>query len=126
MTDAKDTSILGVREAPEGYESIDWQHLTVEDLEGATVYDRHDREVATISDVVVSDEGTAQTVVMDVGGFFGIGSRTVGIAVDRLGVQKSARDGEVRVYLSMTDEEVRNLPAYGGPKYPPVNTGYPR
>jgi len=126
MNDANDTSRLGVREAPEGYESIDWQHLSVEDLVGATVYDRHDREVARISDVVVSEEGAAQSVVMDVGGFFGIGSRTVGIAVERLGVQKSAQDGEVRVYLSMTDDEVRNLPAHVGPKYPPVNAGYPR
>lgn len=100
--------------------------MSVEDLLGATVCDRHDRELAAISDVVVSEEGTAQTVVMDVGGFFGIGSRTLGIAVDRLGVQKSARDGEVRVYLSMTDDEVRYLPAYGEPKYRPVIAGYPR
>ena len=126
MNDTNDMNSLGVREPPEGYESIDWQNLTIDDLEGATVYDRHDREVATISDVVLSDEGTAQTVVMDVGGFFGIGSHRVGIAVERLGVQKGTRDGEVRVYLSMTDEEVRNLPAYVGPKYPPVIAGYPR
>ena len=70
------TSPLGVREVPEGEESIDWQHLRVDDLLGATVHDRHDHEV--------------------------------------------------RLYVSMTDEEVRNLPTYGGPKYPPVNAGYPR
>ncbi len=126
MNETNDMNRLGVREPPEGYQSIDWEHLTVEDLAGATVYDRHDREVATVSDVVVSDEGAAQTVVMDVGGFFGIGSHTVAIAVDRLGVQKGGEAGDVRVYLSMTDEEVRSLPAYAGPGYPPVNAGYPR
>jgi hypothetical protein len=124
MSDDIDTSRLGIGEPAEGYRSIDWESVTIEDLEGAPVYDRHDERIATVEDVVVGDDGRAEAAVMNVGTFLGLGGHTVAVDVRRLGVRKGA--GDVRVYLSVTEDELRSLPPYAGRGIPPATTGFPR
>lgn len=126
MKDSNDVNGPGRREAPEGYGSVDWDTLTTEDLQGASVYDRHDREVARVRDVVLADDGRPEALVMDVGGFVGIGSHVVSIRMDRFGVRQGAEEGEVRVYLAMTGDDLRNLPEYPAPTFPPAGAGYKR
>ena len=54
----------------------------------------------------------------------GIGSHVVSIGMDRLGVRQAAEKGDVRIYLSMTDDDLRNLPEYPGPTFAPAGAGY--
>lgn len=126
MTTTNDTNGIGERVPAEGYRSVDWARVTPSDLDGATVFDRHDRAVAKVVDLVSSREGHVQAVVLDVAGAFGIGERTVALSADRIGVQQSDDGSDLRVYLSMTDEEVRELLERVGPSFPPVIAGYPR
>jgi hypothetical protein len=103
----------GYRTTPaEGYTQVEPTAVSVDDLKGANVYDANHENVASIDEVLVSPEGNIERVLLDVGGWLGIGARTVAIDMDKLEVHRG-RDGDVRVYVNMTEEELKQLPEYG-------------
>ena len=111
---AADEGRLGVPAEPaDGFRRVEWGTLTVDDLQGATVYDRFNERVSGISDIVLSEGGTeVVAVLIDVGGFLGIGARTVAVYMEQLEIQYDPQVDDVRVYLAMTESELENLPEY--------------
>jgi hypothetical protein len=104
---------LGVREPAEGFERVDLSTITVDELTSAVVYDRFDERVSGISDVLLSGDGsTVEAVLIDVGGFLGIGARTVAVSIDQIEIFYDAQANDIRVYLAMTEQELENLPEY--------------
>lgn len=59
----------------------------------------------------VSVDGTVSHVVLDVGGFLGIGAHTVAVPMDALQVFRDANE-DVRVYLPWTQAQLEALPEY--------------
>lgn len=96
---------------PEGYTAIAPEALTAEALTGADVRDASDASIAEVADLVLSPEGAVTDVVLDVGGFLGIGAKTVALPMDRLTVAQT-EGGAVRVWVDMTKEELEALPEY--------------
>jgi hypothetical protein len=96
---------------PEGYSAIAPDALTAEMLTGANVHDMNDATIAEVSDLVLTPEGQATDVVVDVGGFLGIGAKQVAIPMDRVTVAQNA-DGAVQVYVDMTKDELKALPEF--------------
>jgi hypothetical protein len=105
---------IGAPEMPrEGFETVAPTELTADALTGATVYDRFGDRVSGISELVLSEDGTGiQAVLIDVGGFLGLFTRTVRVDIDQLEIQSDPQNDDVRVYLTMTQEELENLPEY--------------
>ena len=97
---------------------------TAETLCGAIVHDRQGQEIGTVNDVVVADDGQVESVVMEVGGYLGIGSHAVAVAAHRLAVLDE--DDGTRVILGMTQDELRELPEHRAPVTPPVVPPHPR
>ena len=114
---------LGEAPTAPGDEVLDIGGLVPEDLEGATVYGRHDGVVGQVEAVVAIDEDTVETLVVEVGGFLGIGKRSVGFGVHQLSLRRGT-DGSVRIYLKMTDDVLRTLPEHEVPIIPPSVGGY--
>lgn len=97
----------------EGFEPIDVGTLTVDELTSASVYDRLNEPVSDIHDVQLSSEGSdVVAVLIDVGGFLGIGARTVAVDIDQIEIQVDPERDDLRVYLNMTREELEALPEY--------------
>jgi hypothetical protein len=96
---------------PEGYTALGADALTAETLTGADVRDASDSSIAEVADLVLSPEGQVTDVVLDVGGFLGIGAKSVAIPMDRLTVAQT-EGGAVRVWVNMTKEELEALPEY--------------
>jgi len=104
---------LGVAAPQAGFAPVEHGVLTVNDLTSAVVYDRFDERVSDISDVLLSSDGSQVVgVLIDIGGFFGLGARSVAVDIDDLEVLYSAERNETRVYLALTEEELENLPDY--------------
>lgn len=114
---------LGIPPAATGDEVLDIGGLAPQDLEGATVYDRHEGVVGQVEEVVATDENTVETLVVEVGGFLGVGKRSVGVGGHQVNLRRG-RDGAVRIYLDMTDEALRALPQHETPLIPPSVAGY--
>lgn len=101
----------GTMTLPEGYTPIERETLTAELLTGADVRDPNDASIAEVSDLVLTAEGQVTDVVLDVGGFLGIGARSVAIPMDRLTVAQT-EGGAVRIWINMTKEELEALPEH--------------
>ena len=75
-------------------------------------------DVGNIDDLILTDEGKVGAALIDVGGFFGIGARTVAINRDALEVVRVEGDNGVfddddfYVVLRATRDELENAPEY--------------
>ena len=97
---------------PEGFAVMEEQDRTAARLTGADAYTTEGEEIATVSDLVLEEDGAASHVVMDVGGFLGMGSHTVAIAIEQLDILWNDADDEVRVQVPLTEDQLRDMPAY--------------
>lgn len=105
-----DTTTTGMA-LPEGYTAMDRAGLTAELLTGADVRDASDASIAEVQDLVLTADGQVTDVVLDVGGFLGIGAKRVAIPMDQLTVAQ-AEGGAVRLWVNMTKEQLEALPEY--------------
>lgn len=101
-------------EVPEGYQVLPAQDRTADRLTGADVYGREGEQIATVDDLVIGATGEITHAVMDVGGFLGIGTHTIALEIDDLDILWNDADGNVRVQVTMTQEEMESLPEYQG------------
>jgi len=87
------------------------QDMTAENLIGSQVYGGQDEDLGEVSDVIFDKDGAIQAVVVDVGGFLGIGEKPVAVQFDALQVQKDA-NGAFRLKVNANQEALQNAPAY--------------
>lgn len=83
--------------------------LNSENLEGATIYDRDENTVGTISHL--HGDGPAAQVVVDVGGFLGIGAKPVALPLPQLDVMRD-QAGTVHAVTALTRDAVESLPEH--------------
>ena len=55
--------------------------------------------------------GSIEAVVVDVGGFLGVGEKPVALQFDALNIQKDV-DGDMRLMVNATQEQLTNAPSY--------------
>lgn len=96
----------------DGYETAAQQDMTTEMLTGARVYDATDEWIGEVSELIIDDQGKITDAVVDVGGFLGIGEKPVKLAISELDILRETGGGELRVYVSMTREELEAQPSY--------------
>lgn len=112
-----DTAATPMMTPPEGYASVEASSLTGEVLNGATVYGRDEDEATEDDNIgsissVVPEEGAPQQVIVDVGGFLGIGAKSVALTVSELSFFQEVDGETVRAYTTMTEDELKALPEY--------------
>jgi hypothetical protein len=86
--------------------------LASKDLIGQTVYAPDDARIGSISDLIVSKDGkNLQGFVIGIGGFLGIGERSVALQMDKLKIAPAA-DGSVKLTMDAKKDELANAPAF--------------
>lgn len=98
--------------AREGYVTATEDELVVGDLNGAPAYDANDKRIGEVSDLLMADDGKIQAAIVDVGGFLGIGKKPVQLELSKLDILRTEDGSDIRVYISMTEEELESLPEY--------------
>lgn len=96
----------------EGYVPAEPADLTAEMLTGAPVYDAEDKDVGEVSQINLSDDGKVSAVVVDVGGFLGMGEKPVELQLGDINILRAEDGGDIRVYVSKTKEELEAMPTY--------------
>jgi hypothetical protein len=81
--------------------------LGKDEIVGKTVVSQQGEEIGTIDEVVVDANSQQQLAVIDVGGFLGIGEKSVAIAFDQLELSDDAR-----VTSDLTRETLQSQPEY--------------
>ncbi len=100
-----DTADLGASAGTAG-------EFTAEELTGATAFDANEEMVGEVSDIVVDGEGSVDAVIVDVGGFLGLGAKPVELGLDDLTIED--QDGTIRIYTMLTKQQMEELPEYQG------------
>jgi hypothetical protein len=99
----------------EGYSSVQANELTADKLEGAHVYGPKDEDVGEINRIILSEDGKKiDRVVLDVGGFLGIGEHQIAVTMDELNIVRNADGSDFRVYIDANQANLKALPEFKG------------
>jgi ribosomal 30S subunit maturation factor RimM len=88
---------------------LDTSELTPSALEGATIYDNDDHKIGTVSHLHGS--GAALQIVVDVGGFLGLGSKPVALPMQQLDFMRDEA-GDVHAVTNWTKDQLQDMPAH--------------
>ena len=83
--------------------------LTADILDGATIYGTDDHKVGHVSHLHGS--GSTTQVVIDVGGFLGIGAKPVAVPISDLEFMRD-EDGKVHAVTTWTKESLKDMPEH--------------
>jgi len=92
------------------------EELTAENIIGSTVYGNNEENVGEVGDLVMSQDGQIDAVIIDVGGFLGIGEKEVAIGMDNLEFMTD-ENGNRYLYTPFTQEQLEAQPAYDEATY---------
>lgn len=99
-------------------DTVQAQQLRAESLIGSDVYGVNDETIGSVGDVILSLEGEVDAIVVDVGGFLGIGTREVAIGMDNLEIRADRNDATSwHVFSPFTQEQLENQPEYDEASY---------
>jgi hypothetical protein len=80
---------------------------------GQAVYAPDKTKIGSISDLILSkDAKTVDGFVIGVGGFLGIGEKSVAMKLDRLQITHDAQSGGVLLMMDAKKEELANTPSF--------------
>lgn len=84
--------------------------MTASDFIGKRVYTKAGEDIGEVNDLIVTDNGGVQAVVLGVGGFLGIGEKDVAVRMAAIEMQK---DGEsTKLVVDASKEQLTEAPAY--------------
>ncbi len=83
--------------------------LTPSILEGAVVYGADDHKIGKVDHI--HGMGAASQVIVDVGGFLGIGAKPVAVALTDLDFMRD-ESGDVHAVTSWTKDQLKEMPEH--------------
>ena len=87
--------------------------ILAKELIGQTVYAPDKAKIGSISDLILSKDGkTVEGFVIGVGGFLGIGEKSVAMKLDRLRMTPDAQAGGLQLTMDAKKDELANTPSF--------------
>jgi len=71
-------------------------------------------DVGEIRDVLISTEGDVKAVLLDIGGFLGMGEHRIALSFDEVQIVRSDNGSDVRVYIAASQDQLEQRPEYQG------------
>ncbi len=93
-------------------DSLKLQKLKLAALIDRVVIGKEKAQIGHVIDVLVDEKGEPAALVVDVGGFLGVGNRRIAIAWERFAL--AGRNFRDPLQLPLTDAQVKSAPAYDG------------
>ena len=94
---------------------IAFTSITTDELMGTAVYGSDDNWVGEIGEIAMTEDGQIQAVIIDVGGFLGIGEKPVALSMDQIQLRRGeggAFGDVLRAYVNATEEELESMEAW--------------
>ena len=100
----------------EGLTDFDEAQLTADELKGINVYGTNDEHIGTIGDIALTEDGKVDALIIDFGGFLGIGTKPVAVAFENLDFLADAKNNRSLV-LPITRDQMEAAPAFNKDTY---------
>ena len=97
----------------DGYAMVEQDQLTAEELTGMRIYGSDDADVGEIKDILMSDSGQVDKLILDIGGWLGLGEHQIAVTPKELTFLRSD-DGSMTVHINATQEELEAQPEFEG------------
>jgi sporulation protein YlmC with PRC-barrel domain len=104
------------RDYVESAERVDAKSITAEEIIGLSVYGANRTSVGEIGDIVVKDDGATDAVVIDVGGFLGLGEKPVAVSFDSVQFYRE-KNGGITVMTPFTEKELEGAAVFDEENY---------
>ena len=114
MAATDDTTAMRQPVQRDGFSMADGEYLTTEKLTGAKVYDTNDEWIGDVGALIMTADGKITDAVIDVGGFLGMGEKPVALKLSDIDILRNETGNDVRVYVSMTKDQLKELPRFDG------------
>ena len=102
---------------PENYgQPLSADELEATDLINIPVLAADDEIIGNTEDVIVSTQGHIDAVLVDVGGFLGIGERRIAIALENAEVRQGS-EGGYAIITRLTSDTLENAPSFDAEAY---------
>ncbi|MCZ4346657.1 PRC-barrel domain-containing protein [Devosia neptuniae] len=99
-----------------GISPFDSTGLSAEDMLGIAVYGINDEQIGTIGDVVRNADDSLDAVIVDVGGFLGLGAKPVAVGYENLTFSADTLENRY-LFLNTTREQLEAQTAYDPDTY---------
>ncbi|WP_114966467.1 PRC-barrel domain-containing protein [Alkalilacustris brevis] len=96
----------------DGYNRVEVTDVSTEMLMGENVYDINDNDVGSVTDMILDGDGAITNVIIDFGGFLGIGTSQASLRFDELTILSTEGYDSVRLYVDASKEQIQELPQY--------------
>lgn len=97
---------------PQGYAPMEPGQMTAETLRGAPVFGAENQEIGQVQDLVLAADGTTvEAIVLDIGGFLGVGQHRVALQIQEVEILHDQQQ-QVRIQVPMTRQQLEQLPEY--------------
>lgn len=116
MAPAADAAATPAAMPREGYNAIETEALTADNLQDATVIGPDGEDIAEVEDILLSADGKVDALLVDFGGFLGIGQKTVAVGLDNLEFAAN-EGGDLVIYSDFTREQLEAQPDYDEATY---------
>jgi len=100
----------------DGMESVDMGQLRADDLIGSDVYGANDENLGNVGDILLTEEGSFDAIIVDVGGFLGMGAHEVALGLDNVEFMRDQNENWY-VYTGYTEDQLEAAPAYDEATY---------
>lgn len=98
------------------YAIVDVSTMGTDELIGANVYSYDNDSVGEIGEIILADDGKTDAVIIDVGGFLGLGEKPVAVAFEDLEF-RADENGTLYVYTQFTEEQLESAREYNEEEY---------
>jgi len=95
---------------------VQMNEISADNLQGKRVYGANNEDIGEISDVLLTQDGKVDAFVVDVGGFLGMGEKSVAIATQNIDFM-SDQNGDLVVFTPFTQDQLKNQPEYSEQAY---------
>ena len=85
--------------------------LTAEKLDGAPVYGSDGDEVGEVSAILLTADGTISELVIDVGGFLGLGEKPVAVPFSEVQMASNGY-GSLQLTIDQTEEQLEEMESW--------------
>lgn len=115
-TDQPERTAIATPVDRSGFSEFDETGLTAEELRGIGVYGINDEQIGTIGDIITNPDGSFDAVIVDVGGFLGLGAKPVAVGFDNLAFSADTF-GNRYLFLNTSREQLEAQAAYDPATY---------
>lgn len=105
-----DTGQSGMGDSGGFVTSVSGESVPVENLKGYSVLGADGEQVGEVTEVMVSQDGKVEAIVISSGGFLGLGEKSY--AIEWSGAEVDSEKQEIQTQL--TQQEIENAPEYEG------------